>query len=140
MAEGASAKQTWEGGRKDSPTLGESRGGGLGRGVGAVRGGEGGTSRICAEGRPPAALSWVGPHVRRPETLAGTPWVQTEFSSGPDIPKNLAWMMKNLPAMWETQVQSLGREDSPGGGHGNPLQYSCLQNSHGQRSLVGYSL
>ena len=31
----------------------------------------------------------------------------------------------------------LGR--SPGGGHGNPLQYSCLENPHGQRSLVGYS-
>ena len=26
------------------------------------------------------------------------------------------------------QVQSLGREDCPGGGHGNPLQYSCLEN------------
>ena len=25
---------------------------------------------------------------------------------------------------------------SPGGGHGNPLQYSCLENPHGQRSLV----
>ena len=31
----------------------------------------------------------------------------------------------------------LGR--SPGGGHGNPLQYSCLENPHGQRGLVGYS-
>ena len=31
----------------------------------------------------------------------------------------------------------LGR--SPEGGHGNPLQYSCLENSHGQRSLEGYS-
>ena len=31
----------------------------------------------------------------------------------------------------------LGR--SPGGGHGNPLQFSCLENSHGQRSLEGYS-
>ena len=31
----------------------------------------------------------------------------------------------------------LGR--SPGEGHGNPLQYSCLENSHGQRSLAGYS-
>ena len=31
----------------------------------------------------------------------------------------------------------LGR--SPGGGHGNPLQYTCLENPHGQRSLVGYS-
>ena len=31
----------------------------------------------------------------------------------------------------------LGR--SPGGGHGYPLQYSCLENSHGQRSLAGSS-
>jgi len=31
----------------------------------------------------------------------------------------------------------LGR--SPGGEHGNPLHYSCLENPHGQRSLVGYS-
>ena len=27
---------------------------------------------------------------------------------------------------------------SPGGGHGHPLQYSCLENPHGQRSLAGY--
>ena len=27
-----------------------------------------------------------------------------------------------------------------GEGNGNPLQYPCLQKSHGQRSLVGYSL
>ena len=32
-----------------------------------------------------------------------------------------------------------GLERSPAGGHGNPLQYSCLENSHGQRSLAGYS-
>ena len=25
------------------------------------------------------------------------------------------------------------------GGHGNPFQYSCLKNPHGQRSLAGYS-
>ena len=31
----------------------------------------------------------------------------------------------------------LGR--SPGGGHGNPLQYSCLENPYGQRSLAGYN-
>ena len=28
---------------------------------------------------------------------------------------------------------------SPGGGHGNPIQYSCLDNPHEQRSLVGCS-
>ena len=27
----------------------------------------------------------------------------------------------------------------PGGGHSNPLQYSCLETPHGQRSLGGYS-
>ena len=32
-----------------------------------------------------------------------------------------------------------GLERSPGGGHGSPLQCSCLENPHGQRSLVGYS-
>ena len=37
--------------------------------------------------------------------------------------------VKNLPAMQETQVQSLGQEDSPGEGNGYPLQYSCLENS-----------
>ena len=31
----------------------------------------------------------------------------------------------------------LGR--SPGGGNGNPFQYSCLEHPHGQRSLVGYN-
>ena len=32
-------------------------------------------------------------------------------------------------------VSGLGT--SPGGGHGNPVQYSCLENAHGQRNLVG---
>ena len=27
----------------------------------------------------------------------------------------------------------------PGGGHGNPLQYCCLENPHGQSSLAGWS-
>ena len=34
-------------------------------------------------------------------------------------------------------IPGLGR--SPGEGDGDPLQYSCLENPHGQRSLVGYS-
>ena len=34
-------------------------------------------------------------------------------------------------------IPGLGR--SAGGGHGNPLQYSCLENPHGQRSLAGCS-
>ena len=34
-------------------------------------------------------------------------------------------------------IPGLGR--SPGGGHGNPLQCSCLENPYGQRGLMGYS-
>ena len=34
-------------------------------------------------------------------------------------------------------IPGLGR--SLGGGHGNPLQYSCLENPHGQRSLASCS-
>ena len=33
-------------------------------------------------------------------------------------------------------IPELGRV--PEGRHGNPLQYSCLENPHGQRSLVSY--
>ena len=40
-----------------------------------------------------------------------------------------ALLLKNLPAedlkMW---IPSLGQVDSPGGGHGNPVQYSCPEN------------
>ena len=34
-------------------------------------------------------------------------------------------------------IPGLGR--SPGGGRGNPLWYSRLENPHGQRNLAGYS-
>ena len=47
----------------------------------------------------------------------------------------------NLPANAEHADVCLipGYGRSPGGGNGNPLQYSCLKKSHGQRSLAGYS-
>ena len=44
----------------------------------------------------------------------------------------VAQTVKNLPAMWETLGLTPGSGRSPGGGHGNPLQYSCLENLHGQ--------
>ena len=36
-------------------------------------------------------------------------------------------MVRNLPAMQETWVRSLGRKESPGEGRGDS-QYSCLDN------------
>ena len=37
-------------------------------------------------------------------------------------------VVKKPPAMMETGVPSLGREDPRGEGNGNPFQYSCLEN------------
>ena len=51
-------------------------------------------------------------------------------------------MLKNPPAnAGDVRDAGLipGSERSPGGEHGNPLHYSCLENPHGQRKLVGYS-
>ena len=50
----------------------------------------------------------------------------------------LAQMLKNLPAVQDIWVWSLGWEDPLEEGLA-PLRYSCLENPHGQRSLVGYS-
>ena len=37
-------------------------------------------------------------------------------------------VVKKLPAMQKTWIQSLGQEDSPGEGNAKPLQYSHLGN------------
>ena len=73
-------------------------------------------------------------------------------SLGQDIPWRRAWqptpVFLDFPGGSDSKesacnvrdlgsIPRLGR--SPGGGHGNPLQYLCLENPHGQRSLVGYS-
>ena len=51
----------------------------------------------------------------------------------------VALMVKNLPTnagdIDEGLLLGLGRP--AGRGHGSPLQYSCLEKPHGQRSLVG---
>ena len=52
------------------------------------------------------------------------------------------WVVKNPPANagGVRDAGSIpGSEQSPWGGHGNPLQYSCLEKFHGQRNLAGYS-
>ena len=54
----------------------------------------------------------------------------------------MALVVKNLPAN-VGDIRDAGSvpwsAGFPGGGHINPLQYSCLENPHGQKSLVGYS-
>ena len=56
--------------------------------------------------------------------------------------QQVALVVKNLPANAgdvrdSGSIPGLGK--SPGGGNGNPLQYSCLENPPGPRSLEGYS-
>ena len=61
------------------------------------------------------------PHVHGAETsltLRGS-WI---------TPSLIAQLVNHLPAVQETWVRFLGWEDSPGERHGNPLQYSCLEN------------
>ena len=48
--------------------------------------------------------------------------------SSPQVNSPVAQMVKNLPAMQETRVQSLGWERSSGEENGNPLQHTCLEN------------
>ena len=54
-----------------------------------------------------------------------------------------SYLVKNSPASAgdirdKGSIPGSGR--SSGGGNGNPLQYSCLENPHGQRSLAGYTV
>ena len=89
----------------------------------------------------PSAHSLLICNLRLVVTISGqeVPWrrdrlptpVFLGFSGGSNS-KESACNAGNL-----SSIPGLGR--SPGGGHGNPLHYSCLENSHGQRSLVGYS-
>ena len=52
----------------------------------------------------------------------------------------MAQIVKNPPANSGDLglISGLGRSPG-GGGQGNPLQYFCLENHYGQRSLAGYS-
>ena len=76
-------------------------------------------------GKPVAAVPWV-------QVIVGGSgfWDQPTqaYSAGTESASNAG------DPSW---IPGSGR--SPGGGHGNPLKYSCLENPHGQRSLAGYS-
>ena len=56
------------------------------------------------------------------DNIYEVPYTYQAFPGGSDS--------KNPPAMWETWIQHLGWED-------HLVQYSCLENPHGQKSLAG---
>ena len=71
-------------------------------------------------------------HCRRPWFNS---WVRKSTGEGIGYPLQysctslVAHLVKNQPAVRETCIWSLGREDSPREGKGYPLQYSGLENS-----------
>ena len=87
-----------------------------------------GKESACNAGNP-GSIPRLG---RSPEEVIGYPFQYSWASL-------VAQTVKKPSAMRETWVIRLDWEDSPGGQHGNPLQYSCPENSHEQRSLAGYS-
>ena len=104
--------------------------------------GEGG-DHVCMSPHPTLMIILIStvPH-RRPwfySWVGKTPWrrdrLPTPVSLG--FPCGSAGKESACNAGDLGLVPGLGR--SPGGGHGNPLHYSCLENPHGQRSLGGYS-
>ena len=93
-----------------------------------------------------STLAWKIPWMEEPGRLlsmgshrVGHDWSDLAAAANVYIGAFLvAQLVKNLPAQeTPSSISGLGR--SPGEGHGNPLQYSCLENPHEQRSLVGYS-
>ena len=65
--------------------------------------------------------------------------INPEYSLEELMTSLVAQTVKNPPAMWEDLGSIPGLGKCPGGGHGNPLQCSCVENPHGQRSLSGFS-
>ena len=100
---------------------------------------------ISGLGRSPGGREWLHTTVFLPgefhgqKSLAGySPWVRKESDTterlllcfpGSSDSKESACNAGDLGL-----IPGLGR--SPGGGDGNPLHYSCLEDPHGQRSPV----
>jgi len=88
-------------------------------------------------------LNWLSFYYVQGVTMVDNQWEKISRCGRqyvcPSFPEVRLLQMKNPPAIWETQVQSLGQED--------PLEKKWQLapvflpgKSHGQSSLVGYSL
>ena len=108
--------------------------------------------RICLQcGRPgfdpwvgkiPWRMEWLPTPVFWPGEFHGlySPWGHKESDMTEWLSFSLvAQMVKNLPAMLEISVRSLGQEDS-WRREWQPTPVFLPGKSHGQRSLAGYSL
>ena len=98
---------------------------------------------------------WLRPWKRlhhSPILLSSFPFHRWQSERGPPTPINLlANLCLRLPRWLISKESTCDAEDagdpgsipgwgrSPGGGPGNPLQYSCLESPQGQRSLAGSS-
>ena len=84
---------------------------------------------ICLQCRRPQFDSWVGKIPWRRDRIPTPEFMG--FPGGSDSKESTcnAGGLSSIP----------GLERGPGGGYGNPFQYSCLENPNGQRSLAGYS-
>ena len=78
-----------------------------------------------------SVLAWRIPGTGEPGGLPSMGWhrVRHDWSDLTAAAAAGGLVVKNLPAMQEMRVQSLGQGRSPGEGNWNPLQYSCLENS-----------
>ena len=94
---------------------------------------------LCLMGSAKVATKWLAI-----PTMSSLHRVRTKMwgIGHKDLVSQVVLVVKNPP------TNAGGRRDTnvipgsgrpPGGGHGNPLQYTCLENPRGQRSLVGYS-
>ena len=81
--------------------------------------------KICLQCRRPWFYSWIRKIIQRSDRLL--------------IPVFLGFLGSSDGKESACNAGAPGLGRSFGGGHGNPFQYSCLGNPHGQRSLVGYS-
>ena len=101
---------------------------------------EAGTSKIKAPADWVSGEACLLAHGHRPRVVQGERLVSGVFIRhySHDCPSGSAGKESACNAGEPGWIPGSGR--SPAEGNGKPLQYSCLGKSHGQKSLVGYSL